>query len=189
LQRSRVELLFDAITRSRSGVLSDSEFRHALRQGGEQRRAMEGLLEAMQQDEAIPWTRKWRVWTDCSSSPKYGSGRFLPATASSFAIWVLFAYGIQRRIRVLHLCLAAIGTEFGKLKSGDELKAVCDGLAEPAQNLHERNQVLEGFHGVAVAAHAGHMRLNSACAKLLSPSDQGPGANVFEMSGVPIETH
>ena len=183
LQRSRVELIFDAITRSRSGVLSDSEFRHALRQGEEQRRAMESLLEAMQRDEKYSLDAEMAHMDRLEIVTKMGIWQvFALAAASSFIIWVLFAYGIQRRMRDLRQSLAAIGTEFISLKGGDELKAICNSLAETAQNLHLRNQVLEGaFHGVAVADSGGHMRLNSACAKLLSLSDQGPGANIFEI--------
>lgn len=188
VERLRVERLFDALARSRSGTLTDEGYLKALRGGEEERHRLESLLDAMEQEEKqlvetnlarleqAHATTKVGIWQVCSL-----------AAGSSLLIWLMFTFGIRLRIRRLKESLTSIGsTQFVNLQAPDQLKAVCEGLIHTAENLFQKNKVLEkAFQGIAHVSAGGQVTLNQTCAEILSLPERGPGANIFEM--VPYE--
>jgi PAS domain S-box-containing protein len=183
LQRSRVERIFDTLARMRSNILPEPEFRGRLLAADDERARLEALIGTMEQEEnqllyaRFAGLERFRIITM--------AGILLILTlafGSSLFIWILFAYGIRRRIRDMKASLAQIGTgQFVDLEASDELQAVCAGLVSTAENLHQKNLVLENaFHGIAQADGSGHyLSFNKAYAEIVGMFKHEPLENIF----------
>jgi len=183
IERSRVERIFDALGRFRSGVLSGPELRRSLLAGEDERLRLENLISAMEQEEkqllAAHLARLGRLRVLATA----GSWQILGIAAGSILLmWILFAYGISHRIRVLKDGLAAIGSgQFVDPGASDQLKAVCESLVRTTESLHQKNLVLENaLHGIAQAGSSGrYLSFNRAYAEILGISKHEPVTNVF----------
>lgn len=183
IQRARVERIFDGLGRFRSGVLSGSELSRSLLAAEDERLRLENLISAMEREQkrllAAHLARLGRLRV----LARAGVWQILGiAAASILLMWILFAYGISRRIRVLKESLATIGSgQFVDSQASDQLRAVCESLVRTAGNLHQKNLVLENaLHGIAQAGNSGcYLSFNRAYAEIVGLSKYEPVTNVF----------
>ena len=183
IERSRVERIFDGLGRFRSGVLSGPELSRSLLAAEDERLRLENLISAMEQEEkhllAAHLARLGRLRV----LARAGVWQILGIAAGSILLmWILFAYGISRRIRVLKESLATIGSgQFVDPKVSDQLQAVCESLVRTAQSLHQKNLVLENaLHGIAQVGSSGrYLSFNRAYAEIIGLSKHELVTNVF----------
>ncbi len=183
LERSRVERIFDGLGLFRSGVLSGPELSRSLLAAEDERLQLENLISAMEQEEKHLLDAHLARLGRLRVLARAGVWQILGIAAGSILLmWILFAYGISRRIRVLKESLATIGSgQFVDPKASDQLQAVCESLVRTAGSLHQKNLVLENaLHGIAQAGTSGrYLSFNRAYAEIIGLSKHEPVTNVF----------
>ena len=183
IERSRVERIFDALGRFRSGAFSGSELRASLFAAEGERLRLDNLVSSMEHEEKLLLAAHLARLGRLRVLARAGVWQILGVAALSILLmWTLFAYGISHRIRVLKESLATIGSgQFVDPEASDQLKAVCESLVRTTESLNQKNRVLENaFHGIAQAESSGrYLSFNRAYAEIIGLSKYEPVTHVF----------
>jgi len=186
LQRSRVERIFGAIARFRSGVLPLGELRAAMRAGKTERLQMEGVLGAMEDEEKRLLESRFRRVDTLRGQLNAGTAACVFfGVIGGVVISLLFASGITNRVGKLqeNVSKLATGGVLDPLPGGrDEIGVLSEGMARTARILKHRTAALENaLHGIAQADAEGRcVTFNRAYAELAGLPESPATASIGE---------
>jgi signal transduction histidine kinase/CheY-like chemotaxis protein/CHASE3 domain sensor protein/HPt (histidine-containing phosphotransfer) domain-containing protein len=184
LERWRMEQIFGATARFRSGALPPEALRAALRAKEGERLQMERVLGAMQgqQERLLQIQSRDVERLHLELRATTGICVFF-GVVGGVLISLLFASGITNRIGKLQANVShlATGGVLEPLPGGrDEIGALSEGVAQTAEVLRQRTGALENaLHGIAQVDAAGcYLSFNKAYAEIASLSSCNKPANV-----------
>lgn len=172
LERSRVERIYGAVARFESAVLPAEELRAAVRAAEAECGRTNSLLSEMEGEEKRLLELRFEQVDRLRVARRIATLIcVLIGVIGGFAISILFASGITRRIGKLQENVARLATcgVLDPLPGGrDEIGALSEGIARNAEILRRRNTALENaLHGIAEADVAGRcLSYNKAYAEL-----------------------
>jgi len=186
LQRSRVERIFGAVARFRSGALPLEELRAAMRAGETERLQMERFLKTMEDEEKLLLESRFRrVDTLRAQLNTAIAACMFFGVIGGVVISLLFASGITNRVGKLqeNVSRLATGGFLDPLPGGrDEIGVLSQWMARTARILRHRTAALENaLHGIAQADASGRCStFNRAYAELAGLPESRATANIKE---------
>jgi PAS domain S-box-containing protein len=187
IQRSRVERIFGAIARLKSGTLPWENLRQGIRAAETEREVMNGVLGAMEERErGLLKTHYERVDSLRNIRRALSAICVVLGVAGSVIASFLFASGITKRIGKLreNVDQLATGGALETVFSGrDEIGALGQGIAAAAEILRRRTSILENaLHGIAEADASGNcLSYNKAYAELAGLPESSAGVSITEL--------
>jgi PAS domain S-box-containing protein len=185
LERWRVEQIFSATARFRSGALPEQALRAAIRAKEAERTQIDRAMDGMQVDQTRLLEAQSQAVARLRMELRATTGIcvFL-GVVGGVVISILFASGITNRILKLQANVSRLATG-GVLellpKGRDEIGALSEGLAQTAEVLRQKTGALENaLHGIAQVDPAGrYLSFNKAYGQIASLSECNQPSNVI----------